>query len=102
MCTLVFKGLFDFSLHASNIGAFSAAKERVQLMLQHAPRHPDIHNLMGVIYGRVDHQEAAVKHFQKAIALKGNAPNYHFNLAEAYRIWVNSIKRIKAIDELYS
>ncbi len=82
---LFFTQLFEGALRASREGWYQTALEMGELLLEHAPRHPDIHHLVGIIHGREGDQAAAVKHIRQAIALNGQNPSYHYNLAEALR-----------------
>lgn len=82
---LFFTQLFESASRASREGQYQVAMEMGELLLEHAPRHPDIHHLIGVIHGRAGDQVAAVKHMRQAIALNGQMPSYHYNLAEALR-----------------
>ncbi|MDG4550140.1 MAG: glycosyltransferase [Candidatus Contendobacter sp.] len=82
---LFFAQLFEGALRASREGRYQTALEIGELLLEHAPRHPDIHHLVGVIHGRWGDQAGAVKHIRQAIALNGQIPFYHYNLAEALR-----------------
>jgi protein O-GlcNAc transferase len=82
---LFFKELFAGATRASRAKDFQTAAEIALLLLQHAPRHPELHHLLGVVRGRAGDQEQAIAHLRQAIALQPKAPAYHFNLAEAYR-----------------
>ena len=80
---LFFTQLFEGASRASQEGRYQAALEIGELLLEHAPQHPDVYHLVGVIHGRGGDQAAAVKYFRQAIALNGQVPSYHYNLAEA-------------------
>ena len=82
---LFFTHLFEGASRASQTGQFETAVEICGLLLQHAPRHPDINHLLGVVHGRAGDQVGAAHYIRQAIALNGRAPSYHYNLAEALR-----------------
>lgn len=81
--SLFFAQLFEGASQASQEGRHQTAVQMGELLLEHAPQNPNVHHLAGFIYGRVGDQTAAVKYFRQAIALNGQMPSYHYNLAEA-------------------
>ena len=82
---LFFTKLFEGASRASRTGQFQTAVEICELLLEHAPQHPEVHHLFGVVRGRAGDQISAVNHIRQAIALNGRMPSYHYNLAEALR-----------------
>ena len=82
---LFFAQLFEGASQASRTGQFEIAVDICKLLLEHAPQHPDVHHLLGVIHGWAGDQISAAKYIRQAIALNGQMPSYHYNLAEALR-----------------
>ncbi|MDS4030832.1 MAG: tetratricopeptide repeat protein [Candidatus Contendobacter sp.] len=80
---IFFTQLFEGASQASQAGRHQTAVEMGKLLLEHAPQNPNVHHLVGFIHGRGGDQTMAVKHFRQAIALNGQMPSYHYNLAEA-------------------
>jgi len=80
---LFFAQLFEGASRAAKIGDYQTAVEIGELLLEQAPRNPDIQHLLGWVLSRGGDQVRAIRHIRQAIMLNGRVPSYHFNLAEA-------------------
>lgn len=83
--SLFFTELFTGASNASRAGEFGTALAICELLLKQAPGNAAVHHLQGVVHGRAGAAAAAASAFQRAIALDGRNPDYHFNLGEAQR-----------------
>lgn len=54
-------------------------------MLRVDPRQPDALNLLGVLANQVGKPEAAIDFIRQALAVKSAEPEFHNNLAAAYK-----------------
>lgn len=66
-------------------GNLAQAEALYRSVLQSEPRNADALNLMGVLCRQQGRMEAAVDWINRAIAVDLSAPDFHFNLGEAYR-----------------
>ena len=61
-------------------GHISEALDNVQTLISHNPNESLLHNISGVCYKDVGQLEIAVKCFKKAVAIKPDFADAHYNL----------------------
>lgn len=83
MATLVDTLANAIRLHQN--GRLAAAAQIYRQILAALPDQPDALHLLGVVENQTGNHQAAVRSIQRAIAVRGNAAEYHSNLATAYR-----------------
>src|SRR5580704_7968529 len=77
--------LFGAAVAQHRAGAFAEAERRYRYILAQSPRHADsLHNL-GLIVLHGGNAAAAVELIGKAIQVKDRNPEYHYNIALAWR-----------------
>ena len=77
--------VIDYHVHhakiLSTLGRQNAAKASADKAAALAPKDVFSLDTLGVIYSRAGYHELAVPLFEKAVSLKPNSANYHYNLA---------------------
>jgi len=75
-----------YALILFETGDISSAKEKIICACDLDVANPDIYNNAGVIMKALNQLDAAISHFNKAISLKPDHANAHYNKANSLRI----------------
>jgi tetratricopeptide (TPR) repeat protein len=67
------------------MGDLTGARQATERALQHAPQAPECHNNLGSLYAAGDDHAAALKHFERALALRPNYATALINKAASLR-----------------
>lgn len=72
-------------LHHHRAGDLAMARECYEQALLQSPEHPDALHLLGVTELQRGNHDAAIAHLADAVRLQPESPEFHNNLAAAYR-----------------
>ncbi|MCA9140848.1 MAG: tetratricopeptide repeat protein [Planctomycetales bacterium] len=73
------------AIDSLNRGDFEQAGIRCRQVLEHEPENAKAWHLAGIVHAQQNELNRAVECFEKAIQLRGDVANYHYNLGLAYQ-----------------
>ena len=79
------QGIFNDALQHHQAGRLAEAEQLYRQILALDPHHTDSLHLLGVLAGQVGRYDFAVELIGQAIAVRGDDPLFHYNLANALR-----------------
>ena len=78
------QGKIDSVIDLFNNGKLNKAIEKIDLINLDYPNNPILFNLAGACFFGLGQYENAVKNYKKAISIKPDFPDFHFNLGNSY------------------
>jgi hypothetical protein len=69
----------------ANAGKLAEAEQACRAVIAEAPNMPEAVAVQGFILGRLNRFEEARAHLEAAIAVRGDVPHWHLELAQSYR-----------------
>src|SRR5436190_9147297 len=82
--------LFSQAQQAAGRGEWNLAREQLAEVLRRDDRHVEAHNLLGFVLGQQGDLPSALAHFERAIALRPESSEAHYNLGPA--LWYGGSK----------
>ena len=100
LAVAVLPAMADFETAMSHLksGNYLEAAGEFQALVDESPDYADGYHLLGVCFLKSGKYEDAEKNFLKAIELNGDKFDYHYNLANAYRIQNKHDKVVKTLN----
>ena len=78
------QGKIDSVIDLFNNGKLNKAIEKIDLINLDYPDNPILFNLAGACFFGLGQYENAVTNYKKAISIKPDFPDFHFNLGNSY------------------
>ena len=76
--------IIDTTIELINAGKLNQAIEKIDLLKSNVSDNPIIFNLAGACFAGLGQFENAIKNYHKAVSLKPDFPDFHFNLGNSY------------------